>query len=231
MRFFAILMTFAFLPALLPSAFAGYDKKIWHIVPYWSGEYPNGFSVIKPGTKVPARTKMDPALPKNISCELPYLAVFHQWNLERTKANKAEYVSTSKIIPMIAKKTFKYEFSDQKPMTIKKGELLEFLIFKGEGFIDFRYKGKIYEGEGSIFENFPALKDDAFVVDEWLQVKCVGGQTAWISYFETWELGESGRHMYMDGLGDMGPAMEDYGKVRDLTEAEAEALRNPQALP
>lgn len=227
MRFFLFLTTFAF----LASSHAAYDKKIWHIVPYWAGEYPNGFSVIKPGTKVPARAKMDPALPKTISCELPYLAVFHQWNLERTKASKNEYVTASKIIPMIAKKTFKYDLGEKKSFTVKKGEVLEFLIFKGEGFLDVRHKGKVYEVEGSIFENFPAVNDDAFVRDEWLQVKCVGGELAWISYFETWELGESGRHMYVDGLGDMGPAMEDYGKVRDLTEAEAEALRNPQPLP
>lgn len=217
--------------ALTLPAPAAYDKKLWHVVPAWAGEYPNGFSVIKPGTKVPARKQMDPALPKAISCELPYLAVFHQWNLERTKKNQAEYVTASKIIPMIAKRTFKYEFSEQKPMAIKKGELVEFLIFKREGFLDVRYKGKIYEAEGSIFENFPTVKDEAFTRDEWLHVKCVGGETAWISYFETWELGESGHHRYLDGLGDMGPAMEDYGKVRDLTEAEAEALRHPQPLP
>ena len=66
----AAVLTLATGPALSQSV-ESYDDS-WYRASYWSGEYPNGFSVAKT-TTIQLRPSLDPKAAKTIACELPQL--------------------------------------------------------------------------------------------------------------------------------------------------------------
>ena len=70
----ALLLVLVILSALSARTFAGYDDT-WFQSNFWSGEYPPGFSVTKKRTTLMARSGMDKDLPRDVVCEMPYLAM------------------------------------------------------------------------------------------------------------------------------------------------------------
>ena len=92
-----------------PPARTGYDKS-WFISEFWSGEYPAGFSVTRKSTILMARSAMDKNLPRSVACAMPYLAVIHPWNTRRNQKSKVTYWSASRIVNLIAKEDFVFEF-------------------------------------------------------------------------------------------------------------------------
>ncbi len=209
------------------AALAGYDKT-WHQAEFWSGEWPHGFSVVKPNVTVPARTAMDTDLKPTISCKLPYRAVFNPWNTARSKASNAHYWTASKIVTMTAKQDFTF-VDEAVKLPIKKGDTLEYLIYYGEGSFAVRIRGKTYRGDQDLLEKMESVPDSPN--HEWLRLTCVDGQTAWIYLPDLTIKNKDGDDTYIDGLWNASignPGVIEYGKARDLTEAEIKRGPEPQ---
>src|SRR5512136_1866262 len=66
------------------NSYAAYDDS-WYQVEHWSGEWPNGFSVARPGIVVQSRAAMDQDARRSIACTLPFKAVFSPWNSARNE--------------------------------------------------------------------------------------------------------------------------------------------------
>jgi hypothetical protein len=208
-------------------ATAGYDES-WYTTDFWSGEYPNGVAVAKPDVVIQARAAMVKGLAPSVACALPYKAVFHPWNEERNRLSEARYLTASKIVPLTARVDFTYQpYEDgAAPIPIKKGQLIEYLIYGAEGYFRIRIGGTEYEAGQELFDNIEPVGDDAFVQEEWLNLRCGDGQQAWIYMNELANIGEDGQVTYPDGLwvvGGGGPGFVEYGLVRDLTDAEIAA--------
>ncbi len=210
------------------SAWAGYDSS-WHQAEYWSGEYPSAYSVIKRDVKVQARKGMDKDLAKDVTCELPYLAVFSPWNNPRNEKNKARYYTASKIVKLIAKQDFDFPTDDDKVLKIKKGQVIEYLIYGGEGYFTVRINGKEMGADQSLFEQVEPTKESDFVQEEWIHLECANKVTAWIHTADLEVVNtQTGETKRIDGISDAGNGIEGYGTVRDLTEKEAKEMREEQ---
>ena len=198
------------------TAFAAAYDSSWYTAPYWSGEYPNGISVIEEGVVIPARAAMDEALPANISCAVPFRAVYHQWN----QARPASFMTASKIIPMTATEDLK--IGDTGEVTVAAGETFEYLIYGAEGYFTVRYKGQEYVGNQDIFEKVSYDKDlmENNPQQEWLNITCVGGENAWIHMNTLLTMNQDGEYTYPKGLDSWFRGFRDYGVVTDLTDQD-----------
>jgi hypothetical protein len=209
-------LLFSWLALSVSSAFAGYDSS-WYLDEYWVGEYPNAISIVKKGVKVPGRPTMDKDRKPTMACELPYKAVFSPWNSRRNRLSAARYYTAAKIIVLTAEKDFDLAIDECATLAIRKGDRIEYMIYGAEGYFTVRIAGKLHSAGQDLFEDgkvsgFPEAGQDS---DEWIQVKCMNGRTAWVSVDEATRI---------QGVAS-GPwgGMQEYGKVRDLTTAEAEA--------
>jgi hypothetical protein len=202
------------------SAWAGYDKS-WYQTEFWSGEWPNGVAVIGRNLKVPGRPSMDKDLKPSVECELPFTALFHPWNDKRNELSAVHYFTASRIVNLIAARDFTYAIPGNAgvdvPVLIKKGQIIEYLIYGAEGYFSARFNGKIFDAGQDLLENVEPVPDSAFSQEQWLNLTCVGGQQAWIF---------TGDLKDLPGLRDsvMGPGVTGYGHARDLTIKEAEEL-------
>lgn len=195
-------------------ALAAYDKA-WYITEYWSGEYPNGFSVIQENTTVPARSEMDLDKPANIQCAVPFKAVFHPWN----EARKANYMTASRIVNMTAKIDFELEGNNEEKVKVHKGDTVEYLIYGAEGGFTVRYQGVEYYGDQELFEKIEESQDSLdFHQDEWVHLTCGNGENAWIFMPDLSQTDEQGEVKTLPGIGSWGLGMRDYGQVTDLTD-------------
>jgi hypothetical protein len=200
----------------------GYDKS-WFISEFWSGEYPPGFSVTKRHTVLMARTGMAKALPRNVACEMPFLAVIHPWNTARIRESKVTFLSASKIVNMVAKEDFVFRPDEVSavPINIKKGEVLEYLRNIGEGAFEVRIRGTRYRADQDLFGHVLDVPGQDFIEENWVALNCVNGKRAFI-YLP--DLGLNGTKTRVSGINDIGPGLIKYGKARDLTLREAERL-------
>ena len=202
------------------SAFAGYDKS-WHKAEFWSGEYPNGVAVIKPGVRVKARAAMDKDAEPTIRCDLPYRAVFHEWNGSRVKANNVRFFTAAKIEKLVAKEDFSFAVDDidAKPLAIKKGQIIEYLIYGAEGYFTVRIDGKEYGADMSLFDHVDGKAEES-VYDEWIRLTCTNGKRVWLAVEDLYKV---------DGVLVGERNTLEYGRSRDLSRAEAEtrAKQNP----
>lgn len=211
---------------LAASAQAAYDKA-WYTTDYWSGEWPNGFAVAESGVAVPARSAMDKEAPPSIACTLPYKAVFHPWNEERTRLSKARYVTASRIVPLVARADFVFQPDEESdPVPIKKGDTIEYLVYGAEGYFTIRIGEREYTASQELLDSMEPVADDAFLQEEWLQLRCENGKRAWIFMDDLRHVGEDGQTTYADGLWAVmsgGPGIEEYGVARDLTDGQIAA--------
>jgi len=195
--------------------FARYDQS-WYVVESWAGEYPNGFAIIKPRTKVPGRTVMDPQEPTLIQCELPYRANIHPWNDSRP----AKFYTATKIIPLLMKEDVEIYDANRDPIFVKTGETLEYIFSGAEGIIMVRYKGKRYIGHHTLFDKSIYDKSLKIDSDEWVKLTCQGGQTAWILLSDL--MLKNQQDEFIDGVGRWGIGYVEYGKVVDIKEGDLE---------
>ncbi len=201
---------------LVSSSFAGGYDSSWYRAPFWSGEYPAGFSVVKRGLVVQGRKAPDASLSRKIDCELPFAAVIQAWNSSRNQKNQISYVTFAKVVPFTAKADFDMPVDLGTPVSVKKGEKIEHLVYLSEGYFRVRFKGVEYDQGQDLFDH---LEEDVskieFQQDDWLKMTCENGKKAWLLLSDL---------SSVDGIGEMGPGFEGYGTVRDLTEAEADEL-------
>jgi hypothetical protein len=202
------------------SAFAGYDDT-WFIQKSWSGEYPLGFSVTKKRTTLMARSGMDKDLPRDVACEMPYLALIHPWNKERIRKSNLQFFSATKILKMVAKEDF--DFGDD--ITVKKGEVVEYIANGAEGFFGVRIGGKPYDADQSLFQFVETPTQDQFVEDDWVLLACQGGNRAYIFVYDLGVRRWPDASAFVPGISDEGPGLAGGpSSARDLTEQEVSAM-------
>ncbi len=212
---FALAFTCLCWPVLAADHVSPIDQKSYYIAEYWSGEWPPGVAVGTKDLTVMGRKAMDKSATADVLCDLPLGAVYHPWNTKRSERDKVRYVTASRIVPLTAKKDFQFPtdpFGEAK-MLLKRGTLIEYLVYGGEGSFKVRINGQEYEADQSLYENVAAVPDDAYAADEWLNLTCTDGQTAWLLLEDLqkttgiWKV-------------QMGGPVNDYGSARDLTKQE-----------
>jgi len=211
MKIFPLLLVFFALPAL------AYDGS-WYKADFWSGEYPNGFSVVGKNVKLMGRAEPSLEAPATITCGLPQRAVFHAWNAKRL----ADYVTYSRIVTLTMKNDYVLDHGEDKPVSLKKGDTLEYLIYGAEGTFLVRIQGVEYTADQSLLENAEETADGAFQQDEWIQVPCRKGGKAWLFFGELVKTNSEGEVVYATGLSDWWKGFVEYGVVRDLKKRDLE---------
>jgi hypothetical protein len=210
-----------------PPTSSGYDNT-WYVSEFWSGEYPAGFSVTRKDTDVRARARMDKAAPREVACKLPYLAVIHPWNRSRIMKSKIRFFSATKILRLVAKEPFVYEFAIRHAPAIKirlrKGDMIEYVRNDAEGLFEVRLAGKQYTADQNLFDHMEKVARDQFVEDDWVSLTCEGGSGAYILLSDLVIEGAAGERT--PGVSEVGPGQADYGRARDLTAEEARELEN-----
>jgi len=205
----------------------GYDSS-WYISNFWSGEYPPGFSVIESGTIVKAREKMDKDAPQNVRCELPYRAVIHPWNNERIKKSQIEFLSATKIVPLIAKQDFVFEgflAKDSIKIPIKKGDIIKYIRNDSEGSFEVQITGKEYTGDQNLFDHVQDVAANQFKEEDWMRLNCENGKRAYIFLDEIISENDDHSDRYAPGTTGVGPGQTEYGKARDLSDSEVRQLK------
>ena len=187
-----------------------YDES-WYISPGWPGEYPNGFTVLKEGVVLAGRMAMNKQLAKSLQCPVPHKANYNQWNHERVKADKLEFVAAAKTFPVTIKQGINVPaVAGEKDVTLsfKAGETLTYLTYIAEGFALMQYQDVEYQiNEGDLGDQASFGEGRKIIDDLWVNIPCADGQRGWILYAEL-----QGR----DGIGET-EHME-YGVSGDLTD-------------
>lgn len=200
-------------------AWAAYDNT-WYQTEFWSGEYPNGISVIEEGVTLPARATKDTDLPVTIQCAVPFRANYHPWN----SARKAKFFTAAKIIPMTANVEVKLGSEGEEQATVAPGELVEYLIYGAEGTFLVRYKGKEYWSDQDLLEKMTYdVQKMEVPQDEWLNITCTGGENAWIFMRDLTTSDQDGNPTYPKGTDSWFRGFRDYGSVTDLTDEDLKA--------
>lgn len=177
-----IVAAVAMLTAAPVLAQSTYDDS-WYRAPFWSGEYPDGFSVAKT-TTVQLRPALDPAAEKSIACELPQGATYQPWNRERVEEQGLWFTSLTKIGDYKMLKpleTTLYRRSDATEVQVKvsKGETWRYLVYLGEGAFLMEYKGEEFDGNPDMLDASQQM-GDAAGYEEWLRINCSNNQWGWL---------------------------------------------------
>lgn len=158
----------------------------WEVQHYWSGEYPNAFSVTQEGVTVMGHETITYGVYPPVYCGLPYKATYSPWNRDRSESDRLEFVSM--VFPT------KFTIKEDVTLTVLVGDGEEDLILKtddeliyksylAEGFFVAEKDGILYEMNESdlpqttVFEQGPEDQ-------EWVLVTCADAdQTrAWVLY-------------------------------------------------
>lgn len=158
----------------------------WYKAPFWSGEYPRGFTV-ETDLTLAIRAVPDPDAAATIECTLPQGATYHPWNWERVESDELEFVTFSPTIEHVvvangAALAFPPESMEPVELTFEPGDRWEFLAYLGEGFFFIRFEGAVYEVAQELYdfsEASGAAADDR-QPDEWLRLTCANGARGWI---------------------------------------------------
>ena len=138
-----------------PAIAAPYDDS-WYRAPFWSGEYPDGFSVVK-ATTLQLRPTLDKDADKTIACDLPQGATYQPWNQSRVEEQGLTFVSFTKIGDYKMLKpleTTLYRRMDATELQVKlsKGETWRYLVYLGEGAFLMEYKGEEFDGNPDMLD-------------------------------------------------------------------------------
>lgn len=168
-------------------AMAGYDGT-WHEAPYWSGEYPSGFTVTRPAA-IKLRAEPDPDASPTIHCTLTKGATYHPWNNARTQADEVEFLSFTRKAAMQITKPGEFTLfegeMDQKEVTVEMaaGESWTYLFYMAEGMFVLDYNGTRYLAMQELMEasqpaaNTPSTKMPDY--QQWIRFKCANGNKGW----------------------------------------------------
>ncbi|MEL6416455.1 MAG: hypothetical protein AAFQ15_16105 [Pseudomonadota bacterium] len=158
----------------------------WEMQLYWSGEYPNAFSVTEEGVTVMGRETISYGGDPSITCTLPHKATYSPWNRDRNDSDRVEYVS------MVFPTTF----------TLKEDVTLAVLVGDGEEELSLSaedqmiYKSYLAEGwfiaekDGVQYEMNESDLPQSTVYEqgpedqEWVRVTCGDAEKtrAWVLY-------------------------------------------------
>ncbi len=166
-------------PALAQSA---YDDS-WYRSNFWSGEYPDGFSMVKT-TTVQLRPTLDPKADKTVACELPQGATYQTWNQARVEEQGLNFTSFTKIADYKITKPYETTFykhldGTEQKVSLKEGDTFRYLAYFGEGAFLMEYDGVEYEGDQDLFEH-AEQEGDSNGYEEWLRINCSNNQWGWL---------------------------------------------------
>jgi hypothetical protein len=199
---------FAVLLCTPAAAQSAYDES-WHRAPFWSGEYPGGFSVVE-ATTVMLRPSLDPAAERSIACELPERATYQMWNHDRAEEQGLAFVSYTRIADytiMEAFETSLYRNPDgtEDQISFKPGDTWRYLVYFAEGTFLMEFNGVRYDGNQDLFD-VSAQVGDASGYEEWLRINCPNNQWGWLF------MGD----ISLDDGSFIGPNITEYGTATDL---------------
>lgn len=158
----------------------------WEVQLYWSGEYPNAFSVTEPGVTVMGHETITYGVYPPIYCGLPEKATYSPWNRARNEADRVDYVS------MVFPTTFTIEETvtlsvlvgdGEEELTLNAGDQLTYKSYLAEGFFIAEKDGILYEMNEADLPRSTAFQegpDD----QEWVHVTCDDAEQtrAWILF-------------------------------------------------
>jgi hypothetical protein len=187
---------------------ASYDDS-WYRAPFWSGEYPDGFSVVK-STTVQLRPVLDKDAEKTIACDLPQGATYQPWNQSRVEEQGLAFVSFTKIGDYKMLKpleTTLYRRTDATELQVKlsRGETWRYLVYLGEGAFLMEYKGEEFDGNPDMLDA-SEQQGDANGYEEWLRINCPNNQWGWLY------MGD----VTLDDGTFVAPNITNYGESTDL---------------
>jgi len=185
-----------------------YDDN-WYRAPFWSGEYPGGFSVART-TTVQLRPRLDPKADKTIACELPQGATYQAWNQARVEEQALNFTSFTKIADYKITKPYEatlYKHSDgtELKVSFKRGDTFRYLVYFAEGQFLMEYGGEQYHLERLEVENAEQIGDSSGY-EEWLRINCSNNQWGWLF------MGD----ITLDDGTFLSPNITEYGMAKDL---------------
>lgn len=200
--------SFAAIPVLAQSADT--YGEAWYRAPFFSGEYPGGFTVLK-DTVVKLRPSLSPTAGKTVDCPLPAKATYQQWNMERVEAEGLSFVSFTEIDEMeiaTAYVTTLYRNDDATAVEVsfKPGDKWRYLAYFAEGAFLMEFDGVKYDGDQDLFEMSKQAQPGERGYDEWLRINCSNSQWGWLFMDD----------IVQDDVTFTGPNIVEYGRSADL---------------
>ncbi len=187
---------------------AEYDES-WSINDYWSGEWPDGFTVTSDNVVLMGRAAPHPSLTADIACPLAKNTNVNPWNHARGEADNWEFMSANKRtkITMLEDAAFETGFSEKPSiLNVKAGDVLTYESYIAEGFFIAGFEGETYElNEGDF--NGRADFEQGGETHEWVNVECGFGKgtRAWLLLSEV---------QSEDGIGPV--SFDAFGSASDL---------------
>ncbi len=171
--------------ALFPAPALAYDAT-WYKTDFWSGEYPQGFT-LKQDMMTQIRTEHDPKAPRDIACTMENGSTYHPWNGERVKSSNLEFLSFVPIETYVIKAPIKVTLHDEQTKSdvtvpFKQGDEWTYLTYYAEGSFRMKFQDKVYAAEQDLLE--ASREKDGKKSDrqdhEWMKLTCANGATGWL---------------------------------------------------
>lgn len=166
-----------------------YDAK-WYRAEFWSGEYPDGFTVVT-DTHLKLRPTLDPKAEKSIDCEVAAKATYHQWNNVRVQSDGLAFVGFTRIDERKVTKDIDVTLyaeadSTEVPTHFKAGDTFRYLTYYGEGAFLMEKDGVKYQGDQDLAEaSTSSFGDTTPASDEWLRLNCRNNVWGWLFMGDT----------------------------------------------
>ncbi len=186
-KFVKYCLTVLSLTLFLPATAFAYDES-WFKTDYWSGEYPQGFTLTDNVTTL-IRVIPDPNAVQNIECSMEKGATYHPWNHDRVISSNLEFLSyVPKEIFVVTKSetlTLQIDQTDaEQAIRFNKGDEWTFLTYYAEGLFKMSFRGVEYTGHQDLVEisqeknTGPASQNR--ITDEWMKMICANGVSGWL---------------------------------------------------
>lgn len=158
----------------------------WEMQLYWSGEYPNAFSVTQEGVTVMGHETITYEVYPPIYCGLPFKATYSPWNRDRNNRDQVEYVSMVFPTTFTIKEDVTLDVlvgDGEEELTLTPDDQLVYKSYLAEGWFIAEKDGVQYEmnesdlPESTVFEQGPEDQ-------EWVRVTCDDAEKtrAWVRY-------------------------------------------------
>lgn len=173
-----------------PNSFADldpYPEADYTITPFWSGEYPNAFAIVRDDVTLFGRSEMNPFIDADMTCKMPHKAVYSPWNADRNIAEDIAFETAVRARTITINEDLEIEAltrdsGDAVKLTLTKGDTLSYIYYLSEGWFVAAYDGVEYDMNESEISFEKSTWSDAGTSDEWVQVKCENGPRAWLRY-------------------------------------------------
>jgi hypothetical protein len=166
---------------------APYPEDRYTITPFWSGEYPSAFAIVRDDVTLFGRSEMNPFTDTDVTCKMPHKATYSPWNTARTEADDLTFqtaVPTRNITlnEDLTIEALDRDTGDAAQLTLTTGDTLSYINYLSEGWFVASYDGVEYEMNESDISGDKATWSDAATPDEWVDVKCENDTRAWLRY-------------------------------------------------